>query len=146
MEEKKEEKKDKPADDKEDEKKEEKAPITSVIDHSAASARIMVIASNEFANDQALRISASSGTTKYLNSLQLVENTLDWSLEDRALLSTRGRGQFSRTLEPMEATKQLHWEIGNYVLISLGLLLVLGIFKAIRAKGFARERAVMLEA
>ena len=143
---KKEEKKDNPPEAKKEENKEEKTPISSVIEHSAASARIMVIASNEFGNDQALRISASSGTTKYLNSLQLIENSLDWSLEDRALLSIRGRGQFSRTLEPMEAKSQFHWEMGNYILVAFGLLLVLFIYRAIRARGFARERSIMQEA
>ncbi len=90
--------------------------VSSVIKHAPDSARIILFSSNDFVQDQVLQFTGGVSQTAYLNSLQLLVNSIDWSLEDRALMSIRSRGNFNRMLPPMEHSEQLFWEYGNYVL------------------------------
>ena len=57
----------------------------------------------------------------YQNSLQFMANSVDWALEDAGLLSIRSRGNFNRTLPPMEQGEQKFWEYLNYILAALAL-------------------------
>ncbi len=98
--------------------------ITSVIEHSPESARIILFSSNDFLNDQVAQMIGAAGGTDYLATPQLVANAIDWSLEDAGLLSIRSRGQFNRTLPPMEQGSQMFWEYLNYFLAALALALV----------------------
>ena len=66
----------------------------------------------------------AAGGSEYLNTLQLMANAVDWSLEDAGLLSIRARSHFNRTLPPMEHASQLFWEYLNYVLAALALVVV----------------------
>ena len=93
--------------------------ISSVIEHSPESARIILFASNDFLNDTVMRLSGSANGSEYLGGLQLMANTVDWSLEEQGLLSIRSRGHFNRTLPPLQQNEQLFWESGNYVLAVL---------------------------
>lgn len=104
---------------------EEQTPIiTRQLDHSSGSARIILVGSATFASDEAISISSSTMRTSYFNPVQLLTNMVDWSLEDRGLLSIRGRGHFSRTLMPMSKEMQMFWEYCNYGLALFGLILV----------------------
>ncbi|HHH35585.1 MAG TPA: ABC transporter permease [Gammaproteobacteria bacterium] len=104
---------------------EKEAPVIArVIDKSPESARLIVFASNTFLSDEALDLEAGALGTRYLNPVQLVENAVDWSLEDRGLLEIRGRGHYSRTLPPLERGQQMFWEYLNYGLALLGLGMV----------------------
>ncbi|AJQ97261.1 Gldg family protein [Gynuella sunshinyii] len=104
---------------------EDKQPtITSVIDHSPQSARIILFSSNDFLRDQVIQLADSANRTKYLNTLQLAANTVDWSVEDAGLLSIRSRSHFNRTLPPMEHNNQLFWEYLNYALAALALVVI----------------------
>lgn len=98
--------------------------ISGVIEHSPESARIILFSSNDFLSDQVIQIAGSSNRSEYLNSLQLIANTVDWSLEDAGLLSIRARGHFNRTLPPLEHSSQLFWEYLNYALAALALGLI----------------------
>ncbi len=84
----------------------------------------MLFASNSFLSDTALDLASSGLGTRYFNPVQLVENAVDWSLEDRGLLGMRGRAHFSRTLQPLDRQSQMFWEYLNYGLALLGLLVV----------------------
>lgn len=97
--------------------------ITSVITHSADSARLILFASNDFLSDEIMQISGASSGTSYVTPYQLVANAVDWSLDDPALLSIRARGQFNRTLPPVSEATQLTLEYGNY----LAALLLIGL-------------------
>ena len=68
--------------------------------------------------------------------LELIQNAVDWSLEDRGLLSLRGRGQYSRLLRPLDRQKQMLWEYMNYALALAGLALVYGLHR----RGGARRK------
>jgi len=100
---------------------EKKNIISSVIEHSPESARIILYASNDFLNDEVMRLTGSANGSEYLGGLELIANTVDWSLEEQGLLSIRSRGHFNRTLPPMERDEQLFWESGNYALAILML-------------------------
>lgn len=96
--------------------------VSSVIERSPESARLFVFASNSFLADQTLRMVGSADGTLYDNSVQMLVNAVDWSLEDRTLLGIRARGNFNRTLPPsMDATGQSVVEYLNYGLALLGI-------------------------
>lgn len=98
--------------------------ITRVIDHSPDSARIILFASNDFLADDMLNLASMGLGTRYTKPVELLENAIDWSLEERSLLAIRGRSQFSRTLDPLSQQEQMFWEYLNYGLALSGLLLV----------------------
>jgi ABC-2 type transport system permease protein len=117
--------------------------ITRVIDRSPDSARIILFASNSFLSDEMLDLAAAGLGTRYLKPVELVENAIDWSLEDRGLLAIRGRAQFSRTLYPLERDAQVFWEYLNYALALLGLGLVWVIRRQVNRRARQRYAAVL---
>lgn len=108
--------------------------VTSVISKSPTSARLVVIGSNEFVADETLQIAGMVRGSQYLNSLQLIENTLDWSTSERDLLAIRSRGHFARTLAPLTDEQKQTWEFGNYVVALIGLMLVFGVYRTSRRR------------
>ena len=112
--------------------------VTTVIDKSPESARLIVFGSASFLADQTVRMIGSADGTVYTNSLELMANIVDWAVEDESLLSIRGRGHFNRTLRPMPEEQQRIWEYVNYGLALAGLAVVFGISRQRRA---ARQRA-----
>ena len=108
----------------EQEKQPAKQVIIRQLDKSPDSARIILFASESFLSDTILSISSSVARSNYLAPVQLVANTVDWSLEDRGLLALRGRSHFSRPLRPLEKKTQLWVEYLNYGLAFCGLVLV----------------------
>lgn len=107
-----------------EDKPEEKTVVSSVIERSPDSSRLVLIGSNAFASDAVLQLASQGMGTLYARPLEFVQNLLDWSLEDQGLLGIRSRAHFARTLEPMEHSSQLFWEYLNYALAGVGLLLV----------------------
>lgn len=99
--------------------------FNAVLERSPASARLVVIASNDFLADRFVQLIGSADGTFYTNTAQLMANVTDYSLEDQSLLSIRSRGQFSRTLPPMEVAEQQRIEYVNYALALLGIGLVM---------------------
>ena len=89
-------------------------------------------------------MSAAGGSQRYLNSTQLLENAIDYSLEDPALLGIRGRSNFARTLFPMEDKAKAIWEYANYG-VGLSLLFVLWfLFRVCRKKRERRQQSAYL--
>jgi len=134
----------KPSAENQQEEKEERQVITRQIDKSPASARIILFASNSFLTDTIINISSSVMRTTYLNPIQMIANTIDWSLEDRGLLSIRGRSHFSRSLIPMTKDMQLFWEYLNYGLILIGLA-VIWLLKSIFQKRTKKQELALLQ-
>ncbi len=97
---------------------------SNLLKSSPASSRLVLIASNSFAADGAIDISSHALSTLYTKSLEFVQNSTEWALEDQGLSSLRGRSQFARTLLPMSENEQQRWESANYFLALFGLLLV----------------------
>ncbi len=106
---------------------EEDVPVvTGMIDKSPESARLILIGSNEAFTDQTLQLSRAAANDRFVNSLQFLENVVDWALEDRALLSIRSRAHFARTLVPMTREQKAFWEYLNYAIVLVGLALIYG--------------------
>lgn len=119
--------------------------LAGVIDASVDSARLLVVGSSEFLTDDILRFSGSMGGTAYVNSLQLAENMVDWSLEDRGLLTIRGRGHFARLLRPMAKRTRVFWEYANYGFALAGLFGVWALVRARRRRSLARIPLIISE-
>ncbi|MFN8459223.1 MAG: Gldg family protein, partial [Anaerolineae bacterium] len=104
------------------------APTTALtntigtLENSPETARLVVIGSAEFLNDIVFQLSANLTRDRYLNSLQFMQNTVDWSVEDLDLLSIRSRGTSARVLNPLEKGQELTWELVNYGLALLSLV------------------------
>lgn len=99
---------------------------TGTVERSPATARLVVIGSGDFLNDTVFTISSQLAVDRYLNSLQLLQNAVDWSVEDLDLLSIRARGNAARVLAPLTPDEQSMWEFANYgfalvALITIGL-------------------------
>ena len=58
-------------------------------------------------------------------------NVVDWSVEDQSLIGIRSRGNFNRTLPPMEQSDQSVIEYLNYF---VALLSVIGVMLYFRAR------------
>lgn len=104
----------------------------TIIDESPKTARLVVVGSSSFANDVLLGISRQAPT-----NLQLVQNLVDWGVEDVDLLSIRSRGTFARTLAPLERAKRFTYEIANYAIVVVALLVVV-VFIRSRRGGLAK--------
>ncbi len=115
--------------------KEDKQVIIRQIDKSPESSRLILFASNSFLRDAILSISSGVRRSSSLEPVQMIENTVDWSLEDRGLLAIRGRSHFSRPLIPLTRDQQMFWEYLNYGAMLAGLFLVWVI------KGFVNKRS-----
>ena len=119
--------------------------VSAVVEHSPPSARLMVLGSDSFLSDTAISLATEATQSRYLKPLELVQNAVEWSLEDRGLLALRGRGQFSRLLEPVGRQARMFWESLNYAWAAIGLGLVYWLHRRLRRR---RERtlAAMLHA
>ncbi|MGD9163451.1 MAG: Gldg family protein, partial [Chromatiales bacterium] len=117
--------------------------VDRLIKRSPESARIILFASNTFLSDEMLNLATSGLRTRYLKPVELIENAIDWSLEDRGLLAIRGRAHFSRTLEPLDREGQVFWEYLNYAMALVGLFLVWIIRRQINRKTASRYAAIL---
>jgi ABC-2 type transport system permease protein len=100
------------------------ASNVGTIESSPDNARLIVVGSAEFLNDIVFELSASLTRDRYFNSLQFVQNSVDWAVEDLDLLNIRSRGTSVRVLNPQAASNQSLWEGANYL---VALLAVIGI-------------------
>jgi len=107
--------------------------VGSTIEASSDSARLVVVGSNDFLTDIVFQISSSIGTNRYLNSLQFIQNAVDWSVEDLDLLSIRSRGTTSHVLAALSQGSERFWEVLNYGVALLGLV-VIGVLWGVRRR------------
>jgi ABC-2 type transport system permease protein len=99
----------------------------SRVDRSPDTARVVVFGSATFIDDFVFDLSAAYGADRYLNSIQMFQNAVDWTVEDADLLTIRSRGAHTRVLDDMDVEQEKFWEYLNY---GLALVVVLGIFGA----------------
>ncbi len=90
---------------------------------SLPDARLVVLGSAEMTSDLMLQLAAQPGGEMHRGNLQLIQNLVDWSTEDTALLQIRSSGAFARTLRPLADGEAPRWEWGTYT----ACLLLLGI-------------------
>ncbi len=99
-------------------------PLPATIAQSPDTARLVVFGSSEFADDAVLQVLAQMVGDQAMNNVQLIQNGIDWAVEDADLATIRGRGASVRLLEPLSEQEQTTWEIGNYL---VAILLVVGV-------------------
>lgn len=107
-----------------------------LLEESSPEARLVVVGSNEFLNDQILSLSAQFGGDAYRNNLQFVQNTVDWATEDTDLLGIRARGASARLLDPLDRDEKRFWELLNYGL-ALASVVALGVVWQVRRRSEA---------
>ena len=107
---------------------------TALITQSPESARLLVVASNDFASDQVLSGVIAAAGTQYLGPLEFLLNAVDWALEDSTLMQIRSRAHFNRTLPPLEQAAQQRIEYLNYAIALLLLAGLFGLWRFIRGR------------
>ena len=112
-----------------------------MIKESPGSSRLVVLGSSEFVSDTVISIAQSMGQDRFLNSLEFLQNIIDWSVEDEALLTIRSRGSHARLLYPLSRGEQAFWEWLNYGM-ALAALLFVSLYGARRRH---REKPMELE-
>ncbi len=105
-------------------KKGDEIPPPPIIERSPDGTRLAVVGSSEFVNDTVISISRSLNPERFLNSLEFVQNLVDWAVEDQDLLAIRARSGHARLLKPMDRNQERFYEILNYCIALAGLLLV----------------------
>ncbi|MCY3860288.1 MAG: Gldg family protein [Gammaproteobacteria bacterium] len=116
--------------------------VASVISQSPESARLLVFGSSAFVADTPLGMLASARGQRYTDSLQLMANIADWSVEDTALMTIRGRGHFTRTLPPLSNVDKQVWEYVNYALALMLIAATFGVFMLTRAQRNRRYQEI----
>lgn len=106
----------------------------NLINRSPESARLLLVASNDFASDQVLSGVIAAAGTQYFGPLEFLMNTVDWALEDTTLMQIRSRAHFNRTLPPLEEAEQQQIEYGNYAIALLLLAALYGLWRVLRAR------------
>ncbi len=110
-----------------------KASPLPTIKRSPEGARLVVVSSSEFVNDAVMRITQGLGQDRFLNSLEFVQNAIDWSVEEEDLLAIRSRGSHARILRPMTYNEQAFWEWLNYG-IAMAALAAVSIYGSMKRK------------
>lgn len=95
------------------------------IDQSSPNSRLIVFGSTGFIDDFPLQLSSRLTQDYVVNNLRLLQNAVNWSVEDTDLLSIRSRGTSTRVLIPLTSNQQTTWEVSIYV---LELILLLGLY------------------
>jgi ABC-2 type transport system permease protein len=105
-----------------------------MIETSPETARLVVLGSVEFIDDAILQLSQSLSADRYLQNLELVQNAVDWAAEDEDLLGIRSRGTYTRLLKEMDTGQESIWEVINYGLVLVALIVV-GVLSFTRRRG-----------
>lgn len=101
--------------------------------HSPDSSRLFVFSSNDFLSDRVTQMSGSATGAIDLSNFELLNNAIEWSLDDQGLSQIRSRGHFNRTLPQLTKKTQLTLEYGNYFL-ALILLCLLALTQSIKKR------------
>lgn len=115
-------------------KKDNKQAEGRTIKKSPKESRLAVVGSVNFVNDIVLSLSRQTGSDRFTNNLQLMQNLIDWSVADVDLLTIRSRGTYARTLKPMNDGQRTTWEVVNYGVV-LAALLLLVLVTVVRRRG-----------
>jgi len=104
------------------------------INQSSPESRLVVFGSAGFIDDFPLQLSSRLTQDYVVNNLRLLQNAVDWSVEDTELLSIRSRGSATRVLIPLTTEQQAFWEISVYVVEALLLMGLYGYWQVQKRK------------
>ena len=97
-------------------------PREPILAQAPDNARLLVIGASEFLHDTVIAMSRTAGSDRFMNGLALLQNGVDWAVEDEELLSIRSRGAHTRLLIPMSQEAQSMWEWFNYLFVLIALV------------------------
>ncbi len=109
---------------------------------SLPDARLVVLGSADMVSDLLMQLSAQPGGEVHRSNLQLVQNLVDWSVEDTDLLAIRSSGAFARTLRPLSEEKARLCETGIVVFTAI----VLAVVTVLPARARRRVQALPVSA
>jgi ABC-2 type transport system permease protein len=95
-----------------------------VLESAPADTRLVIVGTSELASDLMVQVSQQPGGEMHRGDLQLLQNLVDWSVEDTDLLQIRSSGAFARTLRPMDESEATRWQLGTYAVVLGGLATV----------------------
>lgn len=98
------------------------SPALTTVSQSSEDSRLVVFGSTGFIDDLPLQLSSQLTKDYVVNNLRLLQNAVDWSVEDTDLLSIRSRGSATRVLIPLDTQQQTFWEVSIYIIEALLLL------------------------
>ncbi len=123
------------------------------VEKSPETSKLVVFASNTFSSDKVIYLMSAVLGRLSIEPINLVQNAIDWSLNDRELLSIRGHGNFVRALYPPTPGSRMLFELMNYGLALAGMATVFGCSRIILSQrnkslrklsnftgGFTRDR------
>jgi len=97
-----------------------------VIETSPERARLVVLGSASFVSDFVANLAQQQGSDSHLANLQLIQNLVDWCLEDIDLLKIRSRGRYARLLAPTTPGMRQAVEWGNYAFALVAVVAIGG--------------------
>jgi ABC-2 type transport system permease protein len=92
-----------------------------LITNSPNGSRLIIYAANDFLSDDIIKLMTMMYNELYLSSLQILENSIDWSLEDSSLLTIRSRSNFNQTLQHISETERRWLEYSSYIIAAIAL-------------------------
>jgi len=111
----------------------------------ADTSRLIVIGSSLLFTDNFSDHMTQILRNEYQQPIQLMQNLVDWSLEDQGLLNIlRKHSQFTRTLKTLDEQDKSNWEYLNYGLGVIGLLLI-GFIRIILYRKTRRRETKLLQ-
>lgn len=110
-------------------------PVSAVseIEQSPSTARLIVVGSAEFLNDNLLQLFEQAVQDAATNNLTFIQNSVEWFTEDTELATIRARGVTSRLLNPLTDNEKAQVEFINYA-VALAGVIGLGIVWRIRKR------------
>ena len=118
----------------------------SVKDTHGDLSRLIIVGSSALFTDNFADQMTQVLRSEYRRPTQLIQNLVDWSLEDQDLLGVlRKHSQFTRTLTTLDEQEKTKWEYLNYGLGVLGIILV-GLIRLILNKRSQLRGLKLLEA
>ncbi|MCA9489032.1 MAG: Gldg family protein [Myxococcales bacterium] len=110
---------------------------------SVADGRLVVVGSSELTSDLLETLAQQTQSEAHAGNLQLLQNVIDWTLEDTDLLSIRTAGAYARTLDPMEPAEAQALQIKTWlgVLFPVLLVVLIPVFRRRNAKALPMVNA-----
>jgi ABC-2 type transport system permease protein len=91
---------------------------------SPEKSKLVLFGSNTFLTDKVIYLMSSVAGRLSLEPINIVQNSIDWSLNDRELLAIRANGHFARALFPPTPGSQMLFELMNYGFAIAGIFIV----------------------
>lgn len=91
---------------------------------SVADGKLVVLGTEESVSNLLFALVQQLQSDQHAGNAQLLQNLVDWTVEDTGLLSIRTAGAFARTLRPLEEAEASSIEIRTWILVLLPVAFV----------------------